>query len=52
VGPLAHPHLPLVALRTKDAPRLGERLVSVGTDGLAKESVVASEPLTPSRWLG
>lgn len=51
-SPLAHPHLPLVALRTKDAPRLGERLVTVGTDGLARETLVAREPLTPLRWLG
>jgi hypothetical protein len=51
-SPLAHPHLPLVALSTKDAPRLGERLVTVGTDGLAKETVLAREALRPQRWLG
>lgn len=51
-APLAHPHLPRVVLRTQDAPRLGQRLVAVSTDGDGRETVLAHEPLTPIRWLG
>ncbi len=50
VSPLAHPSLPLVALRTQDAPRLGQRIVTVSTSGDATEHVVAREPLSPMRW--
>ncbi|MBX7196270.1 MAG: DUF2695 domain-containing protein [Sandaracinaceae bacterium] len=50
VAPLAHPRLPLVALRTQDAPRIGQRLVTVPTDASAAEHVIAHEPLSPVRW--
>lgn len=49
-SPIAHPSQPLVALRTRDAPNVGERLVTIAIDD-AREQVRASEPLTPVRWL-